>query len=81
MSAAARKLYVRFSFTNGERFDLKLADEADAASVYKRTRQDWQAGRDVMIRRLDSEHHRGGWVSADIAGISLLGEDEIRNNG
>jgi hypothetical protein len=77
MSDGARKLYVRFSFTDGGKFDLKLADEADAQSVYKRTLREWEAGRDVTIRRLDDEHMRGGWVNADIAGISLLSEEEI----
>ena len=71
------KLFVRFAFTDGARFDLKLADEADAQSVYQRTLQDWESGKDVTIRRLDDEHHRGGWVNADIAGISLLSGDEI----
>jgi hypothetical protein len=77
MSGDNLKLYVRFSFTEGGSFDLKLPSEADARSVYERTRRDWEAGRDVPIRRLDDEHHRGGWVSADIAGISLLSSDEI----
>lgn len=81
MTDGARKLYVRFSFTDGGRFDLKLAHEADAESVYRRTRQDWEAGRDIAIRRLDDEHHRGGWVSADVTAISLLSEDEIRSSG
>ena len=71
------KLFVRFSFTEGGKFDLKLASEADAQSVYQRTLRDWQAGKDVAIRRLDDEHHRGGWVNADIAGISLLSGDDI----
>jgi hypothetical protein len=81
VSEDAKRLYVRFSFTDGSRFDLKLDSEADAQSVYKRTLQDWEAGRDVAIRRLDDEHHRGGWVNADIAGISLLSGDEILANG
>ena len=45
--------------------------------MYQRTLRDWQAGKDVAIRRLDDEHHRGGWVNADIAGISLLSGDDI----
>ena len=66
MTDSTPKLYVRFSFRDGGWFDLKLEHEADAESVYRRTRQDWEAGRDIAIRRLDDEHHRGGWVSADI---------------
>jgi hypothetical protein len=77
MSGDDPKLYVRFSFTDGGRFDLKLADEADARSVYQRTLRDWEAGGDVTIRRLDDEHMRGGWVNAEIAGISLLSAEEI----
>jgi hypothetical protein len=77
MSDHAPKLYVRFSFTDGGRFDLKLTSEADARSVYQRTLQEWGAGKDVAIRRLDDDHHRGGWVNAEIAGISLLSADEI----
>ncbi len=61
MSDDATKLYVRFSFTDGGRFDLKLASEADAQSVSRRTLQDWNAGKDVAIRRLDDDHQRGGW--------------------
>lgn len=80
MSENARKLYVRFSFTDGGRFDLKLHYEADAQSVYQRTLQDWGAGRDVAIRRLDDEEQRGGWANADIAAISLLSGDEILAN-
>jgi hypothetical protein len=81
MSDADKTLYVRFSFRDGGKFDLKLESEADAYSVYKRTLRDWEAGRDVTIRRLDDEHHRGGWVSADITGISLLSAEEILANG
>src|SRR5437773_1446801 len=81
MPSYTKTLYVRSSFTDGDKFDLKLAGEADAKSVYTRTLRDWEAGRDVNIRRLDSEHHRGGWVNADIAGISLLSEDEILASG
>jgi hypothetical protein len=77
MSDDARKLCVRFAFTDGGSFDLKLATEADAESVYRRTLLDWEAGRDVAIRRLDDDHHRGGWVNAEIAGISLLSAEEI----
>jgi hypothetical protein len=77
MSDDARKLYVRFSFTDGGRFDLKLYYEADALSVFQRTLQDWEAGKDVAIRRLDDEDERGGWVNAEVAGISLLSGDEI----
>ena len=72
-----RKLYVRFSFAEGGHFDLKLDSQADAESVYRRTLREWEAGNDVAIRRLDDEHHRGGWVNSDIAGIALLDEAEI----
>ena len=37
MPSDAMRLYVRFSFTDGGRFDLKLESEADARSVYQRT--------------------------------------------
>jgi hypothetical protein len=77
MSGDDLKLFVRFSFTDGGRFDLKLHDEADALSVFQRTLQDWEAGKDVAIRRLDDEHMRGGWVNAEVAGISLLSAEEI----
>jgi hypothetical protein len=77
MSDDAKKLYVRFSFTDGGTFDLKLYYEADALSVFQRTLQDWEAGKDVAIRRLDDEDERGGWVNAEVAGISLLSADEI----
>ena len=72
-----RKLYVRFSFTEGGHFDLKLDSQADAESVYRRTLRDWEGGNDIAIRRLDDDHHRGGWVNSDIAGIALLDEAEI----
>jgi hypothetical protein len=81
MPSDAMRLYVRFSFTDGGRFDLKLESEADARSVYQRTLLDWEAGKDVTIRRLDDEHHRGGWVNADIAGIGLLSAVEILSAG
>ena len=75
--ASAQKLYVRFSFTDGGYFDLRLASEANADSVYRRTHLDWAAGRDVAIRLLDDEEHGGGWSNSDIAGIALLSEAEI----
>ena len=53
MSDDTLKLYVRFSFTEGGKFDLKLDSESDAKSVYERTLRDWEAGKDVAIRRLD----------------------------
>jgi hypothetical protein len=77
MSGDGLKLFVRFSFTDGGRFDLKLGSEADAQSVFQRTVRDWEEGKDVTIRRLDDEHMRGGWVNKEIAGISLLSADEI----
>ena len=75
--ANAQKLYVRFLFTDGGYFDLKLESEANAESVYRRTHLAWAAGKDVAIRQLDDEHHGGGWVNSDIAGIQLLSEAEI----
>jgi len=72
-----QKLYVRFTFTDGDRFDLKLPSETDAESVYRRTLADWQAGRHVGIRLTDDDVHGGGFASDQIAGISLLSLEEI----